>query len=276
MTRRHILRRPHQGAPENRGDRGAALIETVVAIALIGIIAAALAAVTGGVLTQSRLASSTVALREIAAAVAETESALGCGLLSGSEPEEVLALAAQRCTTEEMDLVLGDTDRTVTRGVQPYEVRVRYQWVPGDASAPEDPVSCAALAAREPAAILREVTVTAAAEDATTHRIRQAEALPPDAVSFVTGNGALMVSGLPVDEAIDIRATESASTPPAIRRFALAIGETATDTCVWFPYLAPGDYLIGRFPIEDDAPAVITVHAGTTTLHDLDDPGDSP
>jgi len=237
--------------------------------------AAALATVATAVIAQSRLTTSTTATREIATQVAEQESALGCGLLTGAEPPEILALAVARCdlTVTTSAVVLGDRDRTVTRDALTYQVSLRYHWLP-------DPdlevtltsaLTCAALATGEPAAIAREVSVTplntgpdadpTVGENANTYQLWQVESVPPDAAAFVSGLGGLLITGLGPNDAIDIRRSSDPDTTVAIRRFGITIG---ADTCSWFPYLTPGDYVLGR--LNGEQSSAITVVPGATRV----------
>jgi type II secretory pathway pseudopilin PulG len=246
-------------------DRGAALIEVVVAIAVIAVTAAALATTATAILTQSRLAATSTATREIALQIAERDSAMGCGLLSGAEPDELLRLAAARCDPlpEGNPLVLGDTDREVTRNNVDYRATVRYQWLPDPDQS--GPLTCAALAIGEPAAISREVRVAPVGADteATTHRIWQVESVPPDAAHFVSGQGALLITGLTAGEAVDIRRVTTPETTVALRRYGITI---AGSTCAWFAYLTPGEYLLGRS--SDTGASLVAVEAGDTTIID--------
>ncbi len=252
------------------------MIEAVVAIALIGVTAAALATVATSVLAQSRLTTSITATREIATQIAEQETALGCGLLTGAEPAEILSLAASRCNLENpADLpalvVLGDKDRTFTRGSLTYAVQLRYQWLPDpdQMTGGGPPLTCAALATGEPAAISREVKVTplGAGPDSTisveaaTYRLWQVESVPPDAAAYVSGQGGILVTGLEPNDAIDIRRLTDPETTVAIRRYGITIG---ADTCAWFPYLVPGPYVLGRF--NGELSTQLNVQAGSTSL----------
>jgi hypothetical protein len=235
---------------------------------VIAVTAAALATTATAILTQSRLAASSTATREIALQIAERDSALGCGLVTGAEPDELLRLATARCdpTSAENQVVLGDTDREVTRNSVAYQATVRYQWLPDPDH--DGPLTCAALATGEPAAIAREVTVTPASADneAATHRIWQVESVPPDAAQFVSGQGALLVTGLTAGEAIDIRRATTPETSIAVRRHGITIADT---TCAWFAYLSPGEYLLGRS--NDSGATLVTVAAGIATIIDAND-----
>lgn len=258
-----------QGADSTR-DRGGALIEAVVAVALVGVISAALATVASSMLTQTRLAASSTATREIATRFAEQESALGCGLLTGAEPPEILALAVTRCelATTSALVVLGDLDRVVTRGGRSYQVNLRYSWLP-DPDLTSGALTCALLATGEPAAIGREVNVTpldtgpesVVSLSAATYRLRQIESVPPDAAAYVSGQGGILVTGLGAEDAVDIRRSTDPATTTAIRRFGTTIGG---DTCAWFPYLPPGQYLLGK--LNGTTSDAITVVAGATRM----------
>lgn len=248
------------------GDRGAALIESVFAVALVGVTAAALATVATAVLAQGRLTTTSTATREIATQIAEQESALGCGLLTGAEPAEILALAMARCDLDPATerVVLGDMEHNVTRGALSYEVKLRYRWMPD----PDfevtliTPLTCATLADGEPAAITREVTVTALnagpdssiSADAAPYRLTQIESVPPDAAAYISGQGGVLITGMGANDAIDLRRVTDPETTTAIRRYGTTIG---ADTCAWFPYLASGDYVIGRLNGVD--PSTISV-----------------
>lgn len=257
-------------------DRGAALIESVFAVALVGMTAAALATVTTAVLTQSRLSASSTATREIATQIAEQESALGCGLLTGAEPREILTLAVTRCDLDPDTerVVLGDMERTVTRSADSYEVKLRYHWLPdpGLEVRLTTPLTCANLADGEPAAIAREVTVTAlnagpdssVSADATPYRLTQIESVPPDAAAYVSGYGGVLVTNMGPNDAIDLRRVTVPETTTAIRRYGITIG---AGTCAWFPYLIPGDYVLGR--LNGDSSSAITVLPGQTRVIDF-------
>jgi type II secretory pathway pseudopilin PulG len=271
---RRLIRWLHAAdADSDHRDRGAALIEAVFAVALVGVTAAALASVATAVLTQSRLSASSTATREIATQIAEQESALGCGLLTGAEPADILALAMSRCDLDPATerVVLGDLDRTVTRGADSYLVNLRYHWLP-------DPdlevrlttaVTCENLADGEPAAIAREVIVTALnagpdstiSANATPYRLTQIESVPPDAAAYISGQGGVLVTGMGVNDAVDLRRVTDPETTIAIRRYGITIG---ADTCAWFPYLAPGDYVLGR--LNGDSSSAITVLPGQTRV----------
>ncbi len=251
---RRIIGWLHATGYRNR-DRGAALIESVFAVALVGVTAAALATVATAVLIQSRLSASSTATREIATQIAEQESALGCGLLTGAEPREILALAVTRCDLDPSSarVVLGDMERTVTRGADSYEVKLRYHWLPDPDLEVRltTPLTCANLAEGEPAAIARSVTVTAlnagpdssVSAEATPYRLTQSESVPPDAAAYVSGQGGVLVTGMGPNDAIDLRRVTVPATTTAIRRYGITIG---AGTCAWFPYLKPGDYVLGR------------------------------
>lgn len=276
---RRIIARLRAADPDTaHGDRGAALIESVFAIALVGVTAAALATVATAVLAQGRLTTTSTATREIATQIAEQESALGCGLLTGAEPQEILALAVTRCDLDPSSarVVLGDMDRIVTRGTVSYEVTLRYRLLPD----PDlevtltTPLTCRLLAEGEPAAITREVTVTelddgpdsTASAGATPYRLTQIESVPPDAAAYVSGQGGILITGLGVNDAIDLRRVTDPETTTAMRRYGTTIG---ADTCAWFAYLAPGDYVLGR--LNGERSSAISVVPNQTRVINFDD-----
>jgi hypothetical protein len=288
--------RPHRGAssqqerqcsPIEDRDRGAALLEAVFAVALVGITAAALATVASALLAQARVASTNAMAREIALSVAEQETALGCGMLTGAEPDEVLRLAQERCgsLSPPAPVVLGDSDREIVRNGQRYQVILRYQWLPDpdlNIQDPPVPATCSNLAAGEPAAIAREVLVTpitttgtteavSLGRDATgrTHQLWQVESVPPDAAAYASDQGALLINGVAPADAIDIRRVTDEGTIAgvAIRRYGREFTSgSAVTACVWFPYLAPGQYVVGR--LNGTESGELEVEAGQATIID--------
>jgi hypothetical protein len=272
-------------SPQNDRDRGAALLEAVFAVALVGITAAALATVATALLTQARVSSTTAMAREIALSVAEQETALGCGMLTGAESAEILRLAQERCgsLSPPAPVVLGDSDREILRNGQRYQVSLRYQWLPDpdlNMQDPPVPATCSNLATGEPAAIAREVLVTpiigssavvSLEENSTgrTHLLWQVEAVPPDAAAYASDQGALLVDGVAPAEAIDIRRVTDEGTIAgvAIRRHGREFTQDSTvTTCVWFPYLAPGRYIVGQ--LNGTESGQLDVIAGQATIID--------
>jgi hypothetical protein len=168
-------------------------------------------------------------------------------------------------------VVLGDLDRTVTRGAVAYQVNLRYRWLPDPdlEATPAAPLTCALLATGEPAAIARDITVTAfeAGPDSTLdpnaspYQLTQIESVPPDAAVFVSGHGGILITGLGPTDAIDIRRSTDPETTTAIRRYGSLVG---ADTCAWFPYLTPGDYVLAR--LNGESSSAITVLPGKTRL----------
>lgn len=261
------------------------MIEAVIAMGLLSLASVGLLTLTFEMSAQARLSKDSINARLAAEQINEQASIHGCGFQTGAENSSVVVAANTRCTTAlglANDNVLGDVDTSLTRKNVSYSVKIRNTWLPGTAADGLAAVTCANLqtptapatfTTTTPNAFKRVVTVTwkfGSAEniDATTSKstsLTKFEAVPPDATSYDTRFGRLIVTGMTSAQAVDLQAINNTSYK--LRRYAnIFSGDTAgTSGCAWFAYLPAGSYKAAKINASFGASSNITITNGATT-----------
>ncbi|CAB4887720.1 unannotated protein [freshwater metagenome] len=242
-------------------DRGLAMIEAAIAVALASLASLALLSVSVAMTSQARSARDGSTARSVAAQLAEQATAHGCGLQTGAEPSSVLIAAVTSCATalKTSDaILLGDVSMPVVRNGLTYTATISNRWLrSGDGTA--DAATCADLVGSEPVAMQRTVTVTWQSGSGTTNSFAQSqvEALPVDAAAFQSGRGGLLVTGIPAGAAVDLQTPLEPTL--RVRRYGDRSG------CAWFPYLSPADYAVSAAGTSAFVTTTV-VEAATTSI----------
>jgi len=250
-----------------KSQNGFALLEAVLAIALVGLVSVGLLNVSAAMSAQSRSSRDVMLSRLVAEQVGQRALAHGCGLQTGAEAAAIIASTVLRCNTalDTTGVLFGDIATSITRKQVAYVVSLRNHWLPSSDADNSAAVACATLATMEPHAIQRDVTVTWTSGDSdNTYTLTQVESLPVDASSVTNTFGALLITDMTTTQAVDLQAPES--TTYQLRRFGTMLPSTTTTAgCAWFPYLPAGSYVVSGAGETNTCTAVV-VAATTTTL----------
>jgi hypothetical protein len=251
-----------------KSDQGFAMLEAVLAIALVGLVSIGLLNVSVAMSAQSTSSRDVMLARLVAEQVGQRASAHGCGLQTGVEVATVIASTVLRCNTalSTTGVLFGDIATSITRKEQAYVASLRTHWLPSSDADNSASVSCASLATMEPHAIQRDVVVTWLSGEATenSYTLSQIESQPVDASSTTNNFGAVLITNMSKTQAVDFQALFN--TGYRLRRFASMLpSTTTTNGCAWFPFLPAGSYVFAGAGVGSSC-TVAVVAATTTTL----------